>query len=117
MGAENAETEELVITLPTDETRQWQLCEKLAEYKKRRHPYRAPESQMDVICKIAVLERLCEGKVNTCELSRDMVKNYGSGFNADDFNNACMVIQDYRETGGQNVRGGSGLPTPPMDSK
>lgn len=110
MEAERLGAKGPVIILPTDETRKQQLHNKLVEYRKRLHPYRAPESQMDLVCKIAVLERLLNnGQVNTWELSREMVAKYGPGFNTDDFNNACAVIGDYCETGGQNVRGGAGL--------
>jgi|SRR3989338_8826132 len=113
MGTENAKTERLVIVLPTDEARKRQLREKLINYNERKHPHRAPKWQMDLICKIAILERLLrDGAVDTQELSREMAKNYCEGFNADDFENARDVIRDYCETGGQNVSGGKGLIMP-----
>jgi len=105
-------TESPVIRLPDDETRVEQLKRKLAEYKERlrKHPFRAPEQQMDTICKIAILERLLEKKeASTWELSRELAKQYGSGFSGDWFNNACTVISDYCQTGGAHVRGGTGL--------
>lgn len=102
-----------VIVLPADETRKQRLRDKLTEYKGRRHPYRHPELQMDTVCKITVLERLLrDGQVNTWDLSREMVKTYGSGLDINAFNNACGVIKDYCETGGQNLRGGTGLRAP-----
>ncbi|MBI1975038.1 MAG: hypothetical protein HYS57_01605, partial [Parcubacteria group bacterium] len=108
-------TKSPVIVLPDDETRKQQLRDKLTQYKGRVHPYRAPELQMnmDTICKIAVLERLlCDGQVSTWDLSREMAKTYGSGFDVNAFNNACGVIEDYCKTGGQNLRGGTGLRAP-----
>lgn len=110
-------TESPVIVLPDDETRKQQLRDKLAEYKGRMHPYRAPELQMGTICKIAVLERLlADGKVVTWDLSREMAETYG--FNVNDFKNACGVIEDYCKTGGKNLHGGTGLRAPEqMNSK
>jgi len=99
-----------VIVLPEDEARKVQLRRKLEEYKKRMLPFRAPEFQMDTICKVAVVERLLrDGQVLTWELSREMVKTYGSGFDPNAFNNACGVIEDYCKTSGQNTSGGTGL--------
>ena len=101
-----------VIVLPTDKTREQQLRGKLAEYKGRMDLYRAPELQMDTICKIAVLERLLrDSQVNTWELSQEMAETYAS-FDVKTFNNTCGVIKDYCETGGQNTHGGTGLQAP-----
>ena len=101
------------IALPTDEARKQQLQDKLEEYRGRMDPYRAPEMQMGTICKIAVLEQLLrDGEVNTFELSLEMSKKYGSGFDHNAFNNACGVVEDYCKTGGQNVSRGTGLRTP-----
>lgn len=102
--------ESFVIVLSGDETRKQQLRDKLVEYKGRIHPYCAPELQMDTICKVAVLEQLLrDGQVNTWELSSEMAKTYGSGFDANAFENACRVIEDYLKTSGQNLHGGTGL--------
>ncbi len=88
-----------------------QLHSKLVEYEGRLSQFRAPELQMDTICKMTVLGRLLrDGQVNTWELSREMATTYGSGFDPWAFTNACGVIEDYCKTGGQNVSGGS-LPT------
>ena len=99
-----------VIVLPENETHKTQLRRKLEEYKGRVKPFRAPELQMDTIYKMTVLERLLrDGQVNTWELSREIAKTYGSDFDGHAFNNACGVIEDYCETGGQNTNGGTGL--------
>ena len=106
-------TESPVIVLPEDEARKQQLRDKLEEYKDRLHPYRAPELQMSTICKIAVVKRLLkDGRVVTWDLSRELATTYGSGFDVNDFSNACGVIEDYCKTGGQNLRGGTGLRAP-----
>lgn len=99
-----------IIVLSEDETRKKQLQNKLKEYRGRMDRYQAPELQMGVICKIAVLERLLrDGQVNTWDLSREMADIYGSGFRTREFNVACMVIEDYCKTGGMNLSGGTGL--------
>ena len=99
-----------VIVLPSDLKRREQLERKLLEYKGRLDPYKAPELQMNTICKIVVLERLLkEGKINTEHLQEEMVKTYGSGFSEGAFLNACNVIEDYCLTGGTNTQGGTGL--------
>jgi len=101
-----------VITLPSDPKRITQLKIKLLEYQRRFDPYKAPELQMGTICKMVVLERLLkEGKINAGDLSKEMAKTYGSGFNEGAFLNACSVIEDYCLTGGANVNGGTGLPS------
>ena len=106
-------TESPVIELPDDETHKQQLRDKLEEYRGRLRPYRAPELQMSTICKIAVVERLLkDGRVVTWDLSRELATTYGSGFDGNDFRSACGVIEDYCKTGGQNLRGGTGLRAP-----
>ena len=103
----------VVILLPNDETRKQQLRDKLVEYKKRMHPYAAPELQMDTICKIAVLERLLrDGQVNILDLSWEMTETYKLGFDINAFNKACGAIEDYCNTGGVHTRGGTGLKNP-----
>ncbi|MEK9134808.1 MAG: hypothetical protein AAB451_00665 [Patescibacteria group bacterium] len=106
------EKESPVLVLPEDKKRQNQLKIKLAEYKKRLDPYCPPwvEMQMDTICKKTVLEQLLKnGQIKTWDISLEMAKTYGSGFNVDLFNNACGVIEGYCKTGGANLRGGTGL--------
>ncbi|MEK7503001.1 MAG: hypothetical protein AAB556_00990 [Patescibacteria group bacterium] len=108
----NASDESPILVLPKDETRKQQLRKKLAEYRGRIDPSHAPETQMSAICKTTVLERLLrDGQVKTYDLSLEMAEMYGSGFDVNKFNNACGVIDDYCKTGGQNVSGGTGLPT------
>ncbi len=103
------------IKFPEDITKVKSLQEKLAEYKERlgtqmkKDPHKVPELFTDTNYKIAVLEKLLtDGEVNTYELSRELNEKYG-GFNVDDFNNACAVIEDYAKTGGKEVTGGTGL--------
>ena len=101
-----------IISLPDDKARQKQLQRKLKEYQERMQPYRAPELQMENICKIAVLERLLrDGQVNTWDFSLELAKEHGSEFNPYDFSLACAVIDDYCKTGGANLSGGTGLPS------
>ena len=85
------------------------IAHKLEEYKGRLDKFKAPEAQFDAIYKIAIAEKLLEkGEVNTFDLSRELADKYGS-VNANLFDNACKVIEDYIKTGGRNVHGGTGL--------
>lgn len=103
-------TESPVLVLTKDKKRLQQLNGKLAEYRGRRDPQYPPEMQMDTICKIAVLERLLrDSRVNTWEFSRELASTYGTSFDVEAFNNACAVVEDYCQTGGQIARGGTGL--------
>lgn len=103
-------TRPTVLVKPTDPTRITRLWEKLAEYQGRIDPFRAPELQMDAICKRTVLLTLLRhGRVDTHKLSREMAEQFGSGFDPRAFDNACAVIEDYIKTGGQSVSGGTGL--------
>lgn len=100
-----------MIVLPEDSEMRPRLGRKLEEYQGRLEGFRAPELQMDTLCKIAVLSRLLEtGEVNTFELSIELYEKYGSSFQPADFDNACGVIENYVTTGGANVIGGTGLP-------
>jgi len=97
-----------VIVLPSEKREQ--LEKKLLEYKERLDPYKAPELQMDTLCKIEVLKRLLkEGTINAEDLKKEMAQTYGSGFSEGTFLNACNVIEDYCLTGGANMKGGTGL--------
>jgi hypothetical protein len=97
-----------VIVLPSEKREQ--LEKKLLEYSGRLDPYKAPELQMDTLCKIEVLRRLLkEGTINTEDLKKEMARTYGSGFSEGAFLNACNVIEDYCLTGGANLKGGTGL--------
>ena len=113
--ADSQLSETPIIRLPDDEEMQARLRHKLAEYKERIEPYRAPELQQDTYFKIQVLERLLErGEVNTYNLSLELAARLGKReFSVDDFNNACAVIQDYATTGGANTfAANSGQPRP-----
>lgn len=106
------QTEEPVIVLTEDASLRSRLCAKLVEYKSRLDGYRAPELQMDALCKITVLERLLrDGQVGTHGLSREMARTYGDGFDCRRFENACGVIAYYNGTSDVPVMRGTGLPT------
>lgn len=99
-----------------------QLRKKLEEYEARQekyafiHPDRWGVAQKDNAYKKnaykkAVLERvLRDRRIETWTISREMAATYEQNFDCDIFNNACGVIKDYCETGGQKVRRGTGLP-------
>jgi hypothetical protein len=99
------------ITLTTDKRRIRQLEKKLAEYRRRRSEFKAPEQEMDTLCKIAVLERLLrDGQVFVEALAEELARYYTAAFDRASFDEACDVISDYNQTGGVSVGGGSGLP-------
>lgn len=107
---EEAPKESPVLVLPTDEQRVQQLRRKLKEYEGRLVEGKAPELQMDTICKIRVLKLLLQvGKVATWDLSRQLETEYENGYDPLEFQSACGVIADYCQTGGQNVSRGTGL--------
>lgn len=101
-----------VLILPTENSEVIRrLALKLEEYQRRLDPRRAPEKQMDTLCKIAVLSALLtDHRVVTWDLSRVLRAGYGPGFDPRAFDNACRVIADYYSTGGTRNRGGTGLP-------
>ena len=95
-----------VLRLPED---RYPLVRKLAEYKTRIEPFRAPELQLDTLYKIAVLEPLVrDGEVNRTATREALSEAYGT---VDErlFHNAWGVIMDYIETGGRKLFGGTGL--------
>lgn len=99
-----------VIVLPTNKARRQQLLGKLEEYRGRMSDWH-PELKMDTIYKIVVLETLLrDGQVYVEDLEFKMTNRYGAGFDSHAFDNACGVIRDYCETGGQNAFGGTGFP-------
>lgn len=109
-----------IIELPKDEARVSLLDSKLIEYIERlrklreENPYKPPESLIfiDLEYKIAILGSLLEnGSVNTHNISRELNKKF-NGFDKARFENACMVIDDYCKTGGEQTRGGTGLKQP-----
>lgn len=105
-----SENKSPVTVLPEDEARKEKLRRKLEEYKGRLDGFRAPELQMDTICKIAVLGKILkDGEVNTWDLSRELSARYGSSYDPYAFNVACDVVEDYIKIGGVNLRGGTGL--------
>lgn len=100
-----------IIVLPP--AREDQLRQKLAEYKSRFDPRRAPETQMGTICKTRVLKIvLLLGQVDPSVLRARMAAEYGGSFDSAAFRNAVAVVRDYCETGGEGVSGGTGLACP-----
>lgn len=114
--SENQENKESPkINFPEDINIVKALQKKLSEYKERlsaeikKDPYKAPEFFIDTNYKIAILEKLLiNGEVNTYELSKELNKKFG-GLDIETFKNACSIIKDYAETGGENISGGTGL--------
>ena len=89
---------------------------KLDEYKSRYDTSKAPEQQYDTIYKIAVAQKLVdEGQVDTYALSNELAAKFGP-LDIRLFNTACAVMADYIQTGGQNNRGGTGLPEGKIES-
>ncbi len=85
------------------------LIGKLKEYQSRLKPNIAPEEQISTLYKIAVTQALVEkGEVTKETLVKELETKYGF-LDAAAFGNAWGVIADYTETGGANVRGGTGL--------
>ena len=118
MGIES-EKESPKIEFPQDLEVVRKMQTKLNEYRKRlaqieqTQEYLAPEQMFnntaDTRYKIAIMERLLlDGSVDTQQLSRDLNEADGD-LNPQAFINACEVIQDYAETGGQRTTGGTGL--------
>lgn len=99
------------IELPKDEVVVQKLRDKLAEYNERlMKSFKAPEAEMDTVCKIEVLKTLLEeGVVDIPALEHKMEEEYGTGFSERAFMNACGVIEDYTKTGGAHLYGGTGL--------
>ena len=120
-GQEEQKTEDFAVLLPSDEARIKQLKLKLEEYKMRavRHrveaerqggniAYVAPEVLLDqdTNYKILVLERMLKtGGADFKDLALEIPKN-----DLPRLRNALSVIKSYAETGGEGLRGGTGLP-------
>ena len=105
----------VVIKLPDDPTRRKQLEKKLEEYKGRLDSFQHPELQMRLHphskCKELVLQKLLQdSEVNTPQYSLELAQEFGDAFDVEEFADACGVINDYCETGGQRNNGGTGLP-------
>jgi hypothetical protein len=107
-------THSRVLTLPADNpVRIGQLTAKLEEYRRRFDPHKAPELQMHLLMKTILLDTLLQhGAVETGPLSDRLAAQFGVAFNLRVFADACAVIADYCTTGGERVRGGTGLPSP-----
>ena len=103
-----------IIKLPKDAERVKQLQNKLEEYRKRLKNYDDPYIQMDIISKIEILEQVLEqGQINVENIIPKIINKYKSKFDLKllgySFINACVVIDDYCQTGGKNILGGTGL--------
>ncbi|MBI2633076.1 MAG: hypothetical protein HYW78_01650 [Parcubacteria group bacterium] len=97
------------LTLPDDVERVKKLKIKLKEYYKRLMPFKAPELQLDTICKITILSRLLKEKeIRTRALYHELRIMYGDECEKP-FLNAIGVIDDYCKTGGATVQKGTGL--------
>lgn len=91
------------------ESRRTQLAKKLEEYFQRINDHqRSERSRNDARIKHAVLETLLKtGKIDPSELRKVLAKE--SWFDEERFQNAVAVIEDYVQTGGANIGGGTGL--------
>lgn len=99
-----------VIKFPTDPERQAQLRRKLEEYKSRLESRQFPESQSELGYRVTILETLLANQeVNTWNLSRELASKFKDDFDVRAFERSCAVIDDYCQTGGQHVCGGTGL--------
>ena len=115
----NKQTDAPIIKLAQNMESVLRLQKKLKDYRARIQremaaidAYKAPEQVFEMLAgtgyKIAVVEKLLlEGEVNTHELSRELLEKHGK-IDAENFNIACAVVDDYMKTGGKNVTGGSG---------
>jgi len=104
-----------MIILPKDKFKKEALEGKLGQYNKRLKPfaYMLPDmarqypKYLDSLYKSIITERLLEkGVVNTFELANELLESHGF-FDADRYNNAAGVIDDYCKTGGINTSKGS----------
>lgn len=101
----------MIIKAPEEKDLHRRLTLKLQEYKKRLNPYKAPELQMDTICKLEVLGCvLSKGELDTNALFLLMKELYGDGFDWYAYDNAVGVINAYCTGGADKVYGGTGLP-------
>ncbi|MDP3999665.1 MAG: hypothetical protein Q8P76_03690 [bacterium] len=99
-----------VIVLPKDEERKQRLTRKREEYRHRLDNPDFSGYKNEMLCRIEVLDRLlADGRAVTKDILNKLVKQYGSEVNLDDFDSSCVIIEDYCETGGAKVRGGTGL--------
>jgi len=112
-----------IIRLPKSQERIIQLKKKLLQYQQRLKEqlqqedlrYLAPEVIEGVVCgtkyKIAILTKLLKtGEIQAWDYSlryANYLKGRGISFNAERFNNAAAVIDEYCRNGGKNVQGGS----------
>ena len=98
-----------VIKLTKNEKRWIWLWEKLFEYDLALENSRCPfEVQKCVLYRRTVLERLLrDGHVLGTDMELEMRVQLGEGFDFHALASACIVIEDYNTTGGQNLSGAS----------
>ncbi len=122
------------ITLPAgNQARVAQLAVKLEEYRERllfAHErlkgsigYMAPEVLVEEYSqhpyRVFILERLLrDGKIDIWAVAKEMKKWMPKELDTDYFfpyfRRSCGVIEEYAKNGGQNLRGGTGLPKVPV---
>lgn len=112
------------IVLPEDELGRRTLKDKLEEYRGRleeigkQNPCMHPELIRKISVKsgglgyrIDILESLFkDGELDAYQFSLELNKRDGF-FDAENYNIAAAIIDDYCKTGGKNVTGGTGLRT------
>jgi len=103
------------IILPKDEKIVRALEEKLKEYRARlkAYDYTHPELRNKLTSswyKAGIVERLLKDReLNTSQFLSELKEKEGS-LDLDNYKTAVAVINDYIETGGKNVNGGTGFP-------
>lgn len=87
------------------------IDQKIAEYEKRRKlPEYTPTDRTELYYRILILRELQEkGTVNTSVLANTIEMGLDPRFDIVAFNKAVAVIKDYAETGGEDLKGGTGL--------
>lgn len=106
----------LKIILPENTQVKTMLQKKLSEYERRvarlKKKIHSGNPELSYISipgfKALITRRLYQrGEVKTQELAQEIVEEYGR-LNADEFNTAAGVIQDYCQTGGKKLKKGTG---------
>ena len=105
------------IILPENQKAKAKLKKKLHEYEKRVDKLKKacacdnPDITYNSFTgyKALITRRLCQcGEVQSCELAEELKEEFGR-LDTDTYNNAVGVIYDYCQTGGRNVKNGTGF--------
>jgi len=105
------------IILPKNQKAKAKLEKKLHEYEKRVEKLKAacntdnPDITYNSFTgyKALIARRLCQrGEVQSRELAEELKEEFGR-LDPDTYNNAVGVIYDYCQTGGKNVKKGTGF--------